>query len=439
MDRKGVGTFVNTEAELTSSSLDIFSLPPVDVVMKEGKTVYYHPLNNITENGPYEFVVPKDPESWTALPLTRLEGEIVYSRVDNAEIAATENLGIVNLLPQALFKQIECELNGVQVCDLSSATYPWKAYIETHLTYGYEAKTTHLLNSLYYKDTELKEDKADGGNAAAKNRLAKFQEKKFNFSIVLHSDFFHSQKYLLPNTEIKLKLIRSSNDFIFIAAEGSAGKYKMDFKNLKLAMRRIKIDPFALGGIEHKLKTQEANYDITQSKIKTINIPSGTKSIDFQAIYQGNLPRSIIFGILSNKSFNGTIDSNPFHFFHHNVNYFNLKINGSPVVPTPFTPDFEGGNYAREYRHFFDNLGMFHENETNWITKTEFMNNSCFWPFDLTPCPCNGFHNHEVKRGCLDLTLGFKTNIAETLYLFVYASFNSVIQIDSLRNITVLE
>lgn len=439
MDKLGIGTFINSESELTTSALDIFSVPPVDVVLKEGKTVYYYPLNAISDSGPFEFIIPKDPDSWTSLPLTRLEGEIELKKSDNNAIAATDIVSVVNLFPQSLFKQIECEVNGIQVCDLSTPTYAWKSYIETHLTYSRAAKETHLTNSLYLKDATGKETEYLVTNIPFKNRREALKNGKYSFSNLIHSDFFHCSKYLLPNCELKLKLIRNADDFSLLSDGANASKFHIGLKNLRLAVRRVKIDPAVQAVIETKLLKSPALYDITQSKIKTFLIPANTKSIDFPSVIQGNLPRNIIFGFVSSKGFNGAIDGNPFHFNHHHVNNFNLKINGSPVVPTPFTPDFSANHFAREYRWFLDNIGVSHDNETNWIIQEEYLHNSNFWAFDLSPDLCNGFRLHETKSGNMDLSLGFKTEPAENLHMIVYACFNSVIAIDHLRNVVVTE
>ena len=438
MDKLGVGTFINSESELTTSSLDIFSTPPVDATLKDGKTVYYYPLNAISDSGPFDFIIPKDPDSWTVLNLTRLEGEIELIKKDGTDFAATDLVSVVNLFPQSLHKQIEVELNGVQVCDLSSPTHAWKVYIETVLTYGRDAKESHLLTSLYLKDTETHELRLTGAGAF-KARREKLISNKFHFSTVIHSDFFQSQTWLFPNNEVKLKFIRNADEFSLLGEATFATKFRLGLKNLKLSVRRVQIDPAVDASIEAKLLKTPAIYTITQSKIKVFVVPTGTTTVDFPSILQGNLPRHIIFGFVNSKGFNGTIDGNPYYFNHQNVNLFNLKINGSPVVPTPFTPDFAGNNYTREYRWFCDNLGIHHENETNGITRTEYMNNTCFWPFDLTPDMCNGFHVHKTKQGNMDLSLGFKEATTENLHMLVYGSFNSAIQIDHLRNVVVLD
>lgn len=139
-DHRGVGTFINDETELTSHGLDVFTVPPVENILKEGKTIYYYPVNSVESKGPFEFIIPKDPDSYTFLPLTRLEGTVKITKADGSNLALTDNITIVNLFTQSLFKQVECEINGIQVCDLSTPTYAWKSFIETHLTYNEGAK-----------------------------------------------------------------------------------------------------------------------------------------------------------------------------------------------------------------------------------------------------------------------------------------------------------
>jgi hypothetical protein len=436
-DRLGVGTFVYNEEEQTSSNLDVFHVPNVDTTLREGKTIYYYPTNAVENSGPFEFIIPRDPDSFTNLPYTRLEGCIELTKDDGSALTTAEKFYPVNLFTQSIFKQVECELNGIQVCDLSTPTYAYKSFIETHLSYGDEAKSTHLKCALYEKDTIGKEELLDDSNVGAVARFNAIKSKKIYFSNIIHSDFFQSQKYLIPNVEIKLKFIRNADDFSVMTL--AATKYKINIKALKLSVRKVRISPEVHMSIERTLKSVPAHYDLTQSKIKTFLIPTGTKSIDFPAIIQGNLPRSVIFGLVAHDGFNGIKTGNPFLFNNQKVNSFNLKINGVPVVPSPFQPDFAAGDYMREYRWFYDNCGISHENDSNGITKEEFAANSTFWTFDLTACLCNSFHIHETKKGSMDLSLSFSDVTTKNLHVLVYGSFNSAIAIDGDRNVKVIE
>lgn len=436
-EKIGLGTFITDSTELTSSGLDSFSVPPVDSVLKEGKTVYYYPVTSITDAGPYEFQIVKDPDHFIHLPLTRLEGELEIVNADGTAVAEADKATVCNLFPQSIFKQVECELNGTEVCDLSTPTYAYKSFIETHLTYGKSAKDTHLYCSMYHKDTPGKEEVIDATNVGATTRKTRTQKKKISFSNIIHSDFFQCHKYLVPNTDIKLKFIRNQDSFSLI---GEAGKsYKIRVNKLRLQVRKIKIDPAYQQTLETTLATTPALYNVTQSKIKTFNIHTGTTSIDIPNIIQGNLPRSIHIGFVTNDAFNGVITANPFCFGNQTVNHFNLKVNGIPVCPTIFQPDFTvDGGAIREYRWFMDNCGIQHENETNGITYDDFVNNTAIWNFDLTPDLCNSFHLHETKTGSIDVSLGFKTAPTKPLYMIVYACYNSAIAIDGDRNVRVI-
>lgn len=438
-DHRGVGTFINDETELTSHGLDVFTVPPVENILKEGKTIYYYPVNSVESKGPFEFIIPKDPDSYTFLPLTRLEGTVKITKADGSNLALTDNITIVNLFTQSLFKQVECEINGIQVCDLSTPTYAWKSFIETHLTYNEGAKKTHLLGSLYKKDTINKEENFTGENTGAATRMSYLTAgKKFYFSNIIHSDFFHCQRYLIPNTELKIKFIRNEDSFSLLAAADAAVP-NISVTNLKLSIRKIKVDPLYKAAQDKKLLTHPAIYPLTQSKIKTFQIPTGTSSIEIPSIIQGNLPRSVIIGFVSSHAFNATIQGNPFLFNHNSVNNLNLKLNGSPVVPTAFQPSFSDNNCMREYRWFLDNCGVAHENDTNDITFEEYIRNSNFWCFDLTPDLCNSFHLHETKQGNLDINIGFTTALTNAIHMIVYASFNSAIAIDVDRNVKLVE
>lgn len=436
-EKTGLGTFINDSSELTSNGLDIFSVPPVDTVLKDGKTIYYHPVTSLTDSGPYEFNIPRDPEHFFYLPMSRLEGVVEVTKPDGTALAATDKISVVNLFPQSLFKQIECEVNGTEVCDLSTPTYAFKAFLETHLTYSSNAKSTTLHCSMYKKDTAGKETTIGAENIGFKDRMAQIVGKRVHFSNIIHSDFFQCNKYLIPNTDIKLKLIRNEDAFSLLGDAASSAKIK--FHSLRLLMRKIKIDSKYQQSLEGQLASTPAIYNVTQSKIKTFQIAAQTKSIDIPNILQGNIPRSLHIGFVSSAGFNGKIEGNPFQFINAGINYFNVKINGIPVCPTPFQPDFAKEYAIREYRWFMDNCGVHHENETNGITFNDFINNTAIWNFDLTPDLCNSFHLHETKSGSVDVTLAFAEELANPIYMIVYCCHNTAIAIDSDRNVRVID
>ena len=239
-EKRGIGTFINDEFELGSNSLDLFSVPPVDTTLSSGKYVKIYPNNALNDSGPYEFIIPNEGIDYTILPLTRIEGELEVVKADGTVLSDTDAVSIVNLFPISIFKQVECEINNVQICDLSTPTYSYKGFIETHLSYGEEAKNTHLKASMYLKDTLGKENNVTlAAEGSFKERNALIQGKKNHFSSLVHVDLFQCNRLLIPGCQIKLKFIRNDDNFSLLSATAGA---KIKIHNLYLSLRRVTLD-----------------------------------------------------------------------------------------------------------------------------------------------------------------------------------------------------
>jgi len=126
-DLRGVGTLMTDETELTTNSFDLFNVPHVENVTQHGFFVELSPVNSLTNNGPFEFHISRDPDHFIALHYTRLSGRIrVVKAADGKDFADSDAISTVNLFAHSLFKQIEAEVEGVPVNDRSTSTYPIK-------------------------------------------------------------------------------------------------------------------------------------------------------------------------------------------------------------------------------------------------------------------------------------------------------------------------
>ncbi len=212
VDGAGVGSYIESAQKLATTGIDLFTLPEIEASLIAGTSITIYPQNAINDTGPYDFLIPSDDNDYTFLPLTRLYGELEVVKTDGTPVTAAEKNGIVNLFPHSIFKQIECSINGTQICDLSTPTYPYKAFIETHLSFNKHAKEGHLYCECYSKETVGKENNFEISTAAEPNPAFDLRKKrcesKIYFSMILHIDFFQSERFLLPGCELKLKFIR---------------------------------------------------------------------------------------------------------------------------------------------------------------------------------------------------------------------------------------
>jgi hypothetical protein len=433
----GVGSYIESQQKLATTGIDLFTLPEIEASLITGTSITVYPQNAINDTGPYDFLIPSDDNDYTFLPLTRLYGELEVVKADGTAVTAAEKNGIVNLFPHSIFKQIECSINGTQIVDLSTPTYPYKAFIETHLSFNQHAKEGHLYCECYTKETVGKENNFEIGTAAEPNPTFDIRKKrcesKIYFSMILHIDLFQSERYLLPGCEIKLKFIRNDDKFSLL---GNTQVTKIKVNELFLSIRRVTLDPVEDAKINSDLEKGPAAYPIDQSRIKTFTIPSGLRNHNISQIFRGQLPRSLIIGFVDTAAYDGAINKNPFVFEHNKLNYFNLFVNGAPVLPTVLQPDFTTKKAIREYRWFIDNIDILHSNESNGISFEDYCSNSCFFAFDFTPDLCNSFHDHGAKAGVIDLHVGFAEQLPKNITCVVYGSFKEVITINKNKQVT---
>jgi len=436
-DHRGLGSKVVELSEEMSGGLNIFDAPPKDTSILGGKTVIHHLSTAINENTTvFEFVVPAENHEYIYLPMTRLEGEITVKKKDNTAIALGDQVTTVNQLATSFFKQVECEVNGVQVADLTSPTYHYKAYLEHELTYCNDVKETVSRCLLYHWETAGKEEDVTDKGLAGRRTFIVDGKGVLHFSAPIFLDFFDSARYLIPGAVIKLRFIRNPDTMCFIAAEDN---YKAYISSLRLSTRKLTVHPAIVEKHREIIQKQPAVYPIAQSKIKTYGISQGLSSATLSGIFMGKLPRFALIGFVKSDSFNGEIKSNPFVFAPFDVNYVGLTVNGLPMPSTPLQPDFESHNAMREYRHFLDNLGVATDNAGFNVCFKRFTHNMALFTYDFSPDLCNNYHDHPDNTGYVSLDLRFSKALPANITVIIYATYNEELLIDRDGNVTLVQ
>ena len=108
-------------------------------------------------------------------------------------------MGPINLLLHSLFTEVDFKLNDTLISSTNN-TYPYRAYIETLLSYGPAAKNSQLTSALYYKDDARKlEDSnplAADANSGLKKRHAFFGDGHVVDMVgCIHSDMFFKTSF----------------------------------------------------------------------------------------------------------------------------------------------------------------------------------------------------------------------------------------------------
>ena len=188
------------------SELNLFNVPPTQVVVENSSWREIQLRNSCNNQGPYDFYLAPDPQM---LNLTKnyLLMEIKITKEDDTALihtvgAANEDplVGPINMIAKTFIKQVKLSLNGVEVFD-SGDKYAYRAYLETELNYGLDAKASHLQASIYSRDTP------SASIDTAQNTGLTARATYFRTSVLvqvmapIHCDLFSQSKYMLNNVE----------------------------------------------------------------------------------------------------------------------------------------------------------------------------------------------------------------------------------------------
>lgn len=436
-DKSGLGGLGAEQNDVISNCVKIFDPPFVERSLGAGKRCIAYPTNNITSTGPFEFHIPGTLSTQIQLDSFKLLGCFKITGPAGAAIADTEDVSLVNNFANSLFSSVELELNGCQVNDVAISNNSYKSYIMTKLSYGKNAKSTHLQMSGWYDDEEGKSDKikvGDNKGVHKRNELIK-GGKKCYFATPLFIPILHSPRLLPTGVDMKFKFIKQKDAFIVLAFESKV--YEVHILDLKLYYNRVELNPTIKMAIEQAFMKEVARYPVCMSKFRMDTITAGVNRHYTPTLFRGKIPYQIILGFVSNDATSGTQTTNPYYFGSHNVSYVNLTINGQCVTGVPFEPRWSDKNWMHVFMSLMNNIGIGHDNADVGISIDNFKDGNVFYAIDLTPNNNAGFLVHpQEESGNIDLEIKFSNNTTESLSVISLAFSHEEVIIDKDRNVS---
>ena len=282
----GIGGLSIGKDEVASSSFDLFSPIEIENSISNATKIVTRPIATTNSRGPFKFVFPADPEKWSNCESLRLSGNVKILRkkddgsIENFKLNYSE-VSTVNNFFQSLFSSVVCTLNGVEITDPSGNWYPYKAYLETLLSYSKSTKEGRLQKTCFYQDDPTKFDEIGVVDQAGKTTTSssnsgytfrKFffdkSEKRY-FNIPLHSDICTLRKYLPPNTKLEFEFHRTPDDFSILSPYDS-NTCQIHIEDLTLSLTRYTPAPSIRNYHMSQLsKTKRQIIPIDRSLIKT--------------------------------------------------------------------------------------------------------------------------------------------------------------------------
>jgi len=324
----------------------VMSVPPTDISVLKTESEYVYPAHSPkTNDDPLVFNVPSDGVSFYDYYNSELYVRARIINHDKTNLDANELVAPSNTFFHAWISDIESEINNVTISKFGSLN-PYVGYLTTLLGSSPNQKENDLKNILYYptKTVDTYAAKTDPTCGFTKRAALCQASKPFEMIGKLPIDICYQNKYLPPNSKVKITLRRSLAQFCL-----DANKEKISTNNLECPYKYV-IDEAVLIIPKHKVDEKAITsdkfiYPISSPNVRTYTISSGQISHIAPSFISGNLPQKVYIGLVSNAAFNGNLMKSPFNFQHFKVASISLAINGQDQVYKTVHYDFDNHKY----------------------------------------------------------------------------------------------
>ena len=423
--------------ESHNASFALFDTPPVDSSIDQREWIEYRPISQITADSVVEFNIPGTSTNYVNLKESRLHVKLRIRKKDGALVDTVDKIALVNIPLQALWTQVDLSLQQ-QVISSVGTNYPYKAYLDILLNKSRLAKQTQLQSQLFYKDDAGHFDDPDpvGGSNLGLARRWSYTNKGelVDLEGPIFNDLCSQNRYILNGIQIGIKLWPHKDPFRLMASKDTEGA-KVELVDVTFKVCTIKVSPGLQIGHAEALKVSPALYPYEKSSIKTFSIPKSYLDISIDDIYQGDVPSSLIIGLLNSDGYNGSYSKNPFNFAHFYLSYIGFFIDGQSVPAKPIQPNYLHDRYVDAYLSLFTSNGNYMLDKGNYITRSDYPNGYCLYMFNINDTDKNENQLPLIKKGHTRLNIQFNKSLDSNCTVMIYGKFPSILRIDEARNI----
>ena len=391
----------------TKSELELFSIPPTQTAIDSSYEVHYRPTSTLDSSKSYDFLVPPS-DDFTDLSATYIYLRAKVLKSDGSEASPIKYFG------SALFDQVDFYIGNVSITPASNL-YHYQSFFENLLFR--QPNPIDAASTITDDDGE----RITGG-------------KEFDLYFRLHSSMCQQNNLLISNTPLTFRFTRSKDNFCF---KGN-GKLEIKISEIFLVIRRVKVFPDVAAGIMLAIDKAPAKYFVTRNEVKSFSIGQGLNSSTIENVFSGTLPKRMVIGFVSNKSFGGDLEADPFEFSHFNISHLSSYVDGNQIPSVAYSPDFKNDIFMREFVSLYRYMNQDEGIPQLDLTYSKYKKCVLF-AFDYTADGSVGSESGTlslVKRGNIRIEFKFNGSLAAPIHMVVFAQFDNLIQIDKYRNVT---
>ncbi|XP_051791535.1 uncharacterized protein F54H12.2-like [Erpetoichthys calabaricus] len=420
--------------ECVKSELDLVTVSYTQTRVEKSIYVEVPPHSALSEVAPPGFLITGNGEDYLDLNNTLLHVRCKIVKADGTNPAPVAKVAFVNYPIAGLFSQVDVT-QGDRLISESSSLYPYRAIFEGLLNYSNETLNSQFAVGLFYKDTANKHEKMalDVPNEGFQKRNGyTSQGKTVELLGHIQSDLFFQEKFILNGVDVRIKMVRSKNEFFLMSVDAEC--YKVNILSTALFVKKVKVSAAVKLGHAHALTSANAKYPVERVNMKVLSMPAGIRVCNKENLFLGQLPKYVVIGMVDNDAFSGDYARNPFNFKHNNVEFLALYLDGEQIPAKPFQPNFANDNTTREYYNLVLSSGKHLKDLPLAISRTDFSWGFTLFAFDLMPDQECGDHFSLVKTGNMRFEVRFWLPLPHTVNLIVYAVFDNIIEINQRRN-----
>ena len=437
------GGIQTTETGVRSHASDIYSTIDQEMSMDSFRKICFKP--KIT-TAPYIFeVLSPDEFSYIIPKETRLYMKCRVQRSDGTPIVAADNVSIVNMFPTSLWQTIDIDVNGKQITWLQNENAHYKAYLETVLSYGEDARKSHLASYGFCMDAGGQYDMvaapANAGDAFENPGFGERAElcadsRWMEFKTLVHSDFLQSGRAFPRNLKFNITFRRNADAFsILTSTQPAVRTFKIDISDLRLYVHFVQMHQEIVKQHAVLATKTKAKIFINQTVVKTYTITANAVDLCVEKLFSGDsLPKTLLIGMVRQNAVLGAQNLNPWRFQHFGLREAFITYCGITMPPDKYTPNFADGLFMEMYRDFFDNTGVGSSDFGNMMNRPAFADGLCLMAFDFSPDKCNGFHYHRKVQGVINLQMYLTAGVNHPIDVIVFGVYNTVATIDQYFN-----
>ncbi|MES9902423.1 MAG: hypothetical protein ABW168_07040 [Sedimenticola sp.] len=430
--------------EAQPSQLSVFDVPPTQTAVQN---VYYseiRPITQLSRSGPIEFVISgQNGMEYIDLKKSQVYAKVKITHENGTDLADTSNVGPINLLLQSLFSQVDIAMQGKMITS-TTGHYPYKAYIQTLMKYGYDAKSSQLTSQLWHKDVATKMDDTDA--AQGLNRGLHIRSKYFKLSKSaemigpIYHDLCKLDRYILNQIGITLKFYRSRPEFLLMTNDDSP-KYAVHIEDIVLKICKVQLNPAVIYGHSEIMKSNvNAKYPFTKTEVKMFALAKGQVNVTLDNMFQGVRPNKVVVGFVSSQAVTGSYSLNPFNFQSYDINQIVLSVDGIPVSGNPLKVNFDdeyGSNCINVFTAMLECSGKWMNDAGNQLSRDDINGGYALFAYQLEPLFDEGGYLTLIKQGNVRLDAQFSKSLPEPVTCVIYSEYPGYFEINQSREIVI--